>query len=47
MMHISVDIDGAADASPPIDNLGNLKHLNQCFERIGTVLLAPHLKVMN
>ena len=47
MMHISVDIDGAADASPPIHNWGSLKDPNQCFERIETVLLAPHLKVMN
>ena len=42
-MHVSVNIDGAVGASPPIHNWDP----NQCFERIETVLLAPHLKVMN
>ena len=46
-MHLSVNIDGAVGASPPIYNWGTLKDLNQCFEHIETVLLAPHLKVMN
>ena len=46
-MHVSVNIDGAVGASPPIYNWGSLKDPNQCFEGIETILLAPHLKVMN
>ena len=46
-MHVSVNIDGAVDAFPPSHNWGSIKDSNQCFERIETVLLAPHLKVMN
>ena len=46
-MHVSVTIDGAIGASPPIYNWGNLKHPNQCFEHTEAVLLDPHLKVMN
>ena len=41
MMDISVNIDGAVDAIPPIQNWGNLKHSNQYFEHTEVVLLAP------
>ena len=45
MVHISANIDGADDGTPPIYNQGNLKDPNQCFEHIKAELFAAHLKV--